>query len=174
MKKKTLLFYLVLFAGVQVFGQGDSWKKITSVPGCTARTYSVAFSINGKGYYGTGIDSVTNKENSDIWMYDSGQDSWTQVASLPVKSGASVYNVGRSAASAFTVNDMGYVVGGYSSDLNIFLKDVWEFDAATNTWTSKADFPGFARAYAIAVGSDMWGAGFYGTGFSFKQGAGWT
>lgn len=174
MKQTILLFILGFVLASAVFGQGDSWKKIASLPGCTARIYGVAFSINGQGYYGTGIDSTTHAENNDIWRYDSAADYWTQVSAVPVKSGSSIINAGRSGASAFTVGGKGYIIGGYNNGLGQYLKDVWEYNPSTNTWTAKAAFPGTARAYAVASSSEVFGKGYYGTGFYYTQGTGWA
>lgn len=174
MKQKILLFIMVFVLAAAGYSQGDSWKKIASLPGCTARTYGVAFSINGQGYYGTGIDSATQTENSDIWRYDSTADYWTQVSAVPIKSGSSLINAGRSGASAFAVGGKGYIIGGYNSSLGQYLKDVWEYNPATNTWTAKNAFPGTARAYAVASSSEVFGKGYYGTGFNYTQGTGWA
>lgn len=173
MKQKILLIVFLACIGVTGYSQGDTWKKIASLPGATARIYGIAFGVQGKGYFGTGIDSTTQTDNNNMWMYDSVANYWTQVSFIPVKYNNALYYYGRSGASAFTVNGDAYVIGGYCSTLGAYLKDVWKYDATANTWTAKKEFPGVGRAYAVAAGSDMFGKGFYGTGFRNTPGTGW-
>lgn len=173
MKQKILLIVTLAFTAVTGFSQGDTWKKIASVPGATARIYGIAFGVQDKGFFGTGIDSTTLTDNNDMWMYDSVANYWTQISFVPVKYNNTQYYYGRSGASAFTINGEAYVIGGYCNALADYLTDVWKYDATANTWTAKKQFPGVGRAYAVAVGSDMFGKGFYGTGFRNIAGTGW-
>ena len=59
----------------------------------------------------------------------------------------------RSAAVAFTVNGKGYVGMGYSSVLNQYLDDIWEYDPQADKWTQIGVFPAAprfgARAYVV-------------------------
>lgn len=169
MKQIMLLCCLSGFFAINGISQGDSWKKIAPLPGCTARVYGLAFSLNGKGYYGTGVDTVTGRDNSDIWSYDSTTDYWTQVSSLPVKTSAGIIKAGRSGASAFTVNHLAFVTGGSCNSLGVYLKDVWRYNDTTNTWAARSDFPGVARRFAVAASSDGYNRGYFGTGFTLSK-----
>ena len=148
-KLLTILFLSLAFLGI---GQtGNFWTKLNDFGGLK-RERAVAFTIGDKAYAGTGVDTAEIVHN-DFWEYDPMTDAWTQVANLP----ASV----RRNAIAFAINDKGYVGTGIdSSEASAFgsstLSDFWSYDAALNTWTQKANFPGgngngiyFATAFSI-------------------------
>lgn len=112
---------------------------------------AVSFSIDGKGYVGTGY---SNK--NDFWEYDPNTDTWTQKADFP--------GVGRITAAGFAIEGKGYIGMGYTSTGGSIslLKDFWEYDPTTDTWTQKADFEGSFRSGA--VGFSINGKGYIGTG----------
>src|SRR5438874_968214 len=62
-------------------------------------------------------------------------NSWTQKANLAV---------GRDEAVSFTIGNKAYIGTGYQSG-SANLKDFWEYNQATDTWTQKADFAGSGR-----------------------------
>ena len=66
----------------------------------------------------------------------------------------------RTMAVAFTVGNTAYVGGGMLGQNP--LKDFWAYDAATDTWTRKADLPGGNRL--AAVGFSIGSKGYIGTG----------
>jgi len=124
-----------------------NWVSITSrdvdgnpigiFPG-TPRREAVAFSVNGKGYIGTGIDKDENLLD-DFWEYDTAKpvgERWSKVSSkFPGNE--------RQAAVAFAfdkdgdgINDVAYVGTGYDSlegeDHNN-LKDFYKFE--NDTWS---------------------------------------
>lgn len=68
--------------------------------------------------------------------------NWTRKADFP--------GTPRASATAFSIGQKAYVCFGRSGAYHDLLKDVWEYDATTDTWTQKADFPGKARAKAVA------------------------
>jgi len=55
----------------------------------------------------------------------------------------------------------GYIGTGFNSDFTP-VRDFWEYDPSTNSWTQKADFGGAARG--IAVGFSIGDRGYVGTG----------
>lgn len=59
---------------------------------------------------------------------------WTRLADFP--------GTPRASANAFSIGHKAYVCFGRSGPSTGLLKDVWEYDAITDTWTQKADFPG--------------------------------
>lgn len=134
MTKYIYLLGLFLFS-TQGFSQTQNfWTKKGDFSGLK-RERAVSFSINGKGYVGTGVDTA-DIVHKDFWEYDPNMDSWTQKADI-----ASV----RRNAIAFAINDKGYVGTGMdsvSASLGNTLADFWEFDPALNTWTAKTNFPG--------------------------------
>lgn len=139
--KQLLTIFLVCSVSF-IFGQTENfWTKKSDFAGLK-RERAVAFSANGFGFVGTGIDTAEIVHN-DFWKYDAALDSWSQVASLPGSE--------RRNAIAFSIGDYGYVGTGIStvnsSDPgSTKLSDLWEYNAVTNAWIQKSDFPGFAAA----------------------------
>lgn len=146
---KTIAF--ILFAQM-AFGQTQNFWTKKSDFGGLKRERAVAFTIGDKGYVGTGVDTAEVVHN-DFWAYDPAADTWAQVADLP----ASV----RRNAVAFSIQGFGYVGTGIDSVTAtapgaIILNDFWQYDATSNSWTQKANFPGsfnsgiyFATAFSI-------------------------
>ena len=64
--------------------------------------------------------------------------------------------------SGFSIGGKGYVGLGYVGSSSNPLKDLWEYDPVTDTWTQKANFGGAARYNA--VGFSVAGKGYVGTG----------
>lgn len=127
-----------------------NWKERSVFDG-TPRSNAISFTINGKGYMGTGYDG--DDYLSDFWEYNIEGDYWSQKANFP--------GVARSSASSFAIEDKGYVGVGY--DGNNELSDFWEYDTTTNSWTQKADFGGGLRRSAVSFGIN--GTGYLGTGY---------
>lgn len=90
-----------------------------------ARSYAVAFVIDGKGYVATGDRSGVT---SDYWVYDPGQDLWygdadddfTPLTSVHYGTGGS----SRSQAVSFSTGTRGFVVTGQSG--NSYFDDMYE------------------------------------------------
>ena len=103
----------------------------------TAGTYDVTLIVGGLG----GSDTLTKTNHVTVTAYP-GQGTWIQRASL----------VGppRAEAVTFSIGDKGYFGTGreFNGLIDIYYKDFWEWDQATNTWTQKADFGGTSRNYA--------------------------
>ncbi len=104
---------------------------------------------------GTGYDSATYKRNFSV--YNSSSDTWTQITSM---GGATGSGLSRDAASCFAIGNKGYVACGQNS--NPFNLDLWEYDAATDLWTQKANFGGTARR--SASGFELGGKGYVACG----------
>ena len=64
-------------------------------------------------------------------------------------------------STSFTLNNKIYVIGGFGNS-GATLKDVWQYDIATDTWLQKNDFAGAERYAAIAFVVD--GNAYVGTG----------
>ncbi|HEY8894572.1 MAG TPA: kelch repeat-containing protein [Niastella sp.] len=114
----------------------DNWTKTTSLPS-QPRNGCVAFSINGKGYIGTGYNDKLTMQ--DFWEYDPGLKTWTEKDPMP---GDARYD-----AAAFVINGKAYVCGGY--DGRKAFNDTWEFDPsqpAGSQWTERASFPRKTRS----------------------------
>lgn len=145
------------------------WTKLNDFSG-DARVDAVAFSINGKGYFGTGGKSAQWKKGQqdrgndllkDFWEYDPAKDSWTQKSDFP--------GTEREGAVGFSIGDKGYIGTGYDKRTQrACVKDFWEFNPVANSWTRKADYAGGPSHHGIgfsignkgyiglASGNDLW------------------
>ncbi|SMO51035.1 Kelch motif-containing protein [Gracilimonas mengyeensis] len=135
---------------------GD-WARISSYEGIP-RSNAVAFSIDGKGYVGTGYNGDQDDDQDrlkDIWEFDPEMNFWTQKADFP--------GIPRNSAVAFVADGKGYVGTGYNDDVDgYYLRDFWAYDPATNSWDSVAAFGGSARYGAVAFALNN--KGYVGTG----------
>jgi N-acetylneuraminic acid mutarotase len=101
------------------------------------------------------------KWKKDLWAYDMNTHTWTDKANYP---GSDTYE-GTSAATA----TKGYIMGGQSGvDANQFVvvhAENWEYNFANDTWTKKANTPGWPRhrGCSFAVGDKI----YFGTGETF-------
>jgi N-acetylneuraminic acid mutarotase len=160
MKNLNRLFLLVLllpvaalFSGCSTSTDWGDWVSVSDFSGAT-RGDAVSFVIGDKGYVFGGYNGKIRF--SDLWMFDSQNDTWTEMADLATFGGAA-----RNSASAFAIGTNGYI--GLGFDGNDYLKDFWQYNSLTNTWVRKADFGGTARYGAIAFALD--GKGYMGTGY---------
>jgi N-acetylneuraminic acid mutarotase len=110
------------------------------------------FTINNKGYFGTGKSGNKYPPYSDFWQYDFDRDQWQQKSTFG--------GAGRYGAVGFSIGKKGYIVTGCAVDFN--QSDLWEYDTDSNTWSKKKDFPGDGRIYA--VGFSINGKGYVATG----------
>lgn len=124
------------------------WAKKADVFGFSlGRAAAQHFSLNGKIYVGGGVVQK-NVANNELVEYDPTNDMWISKGNLP---GAS----NRSEGINFVINGKGYIGLGCENWLTIsapynYLKDLWEYDVATDKWTQKANFPGDPRVEAIS------------------------
>lgn len=119
----------------------DRWDRIADFPG-NGRTASVAFSINGKGYVGTGFDG--DEKLKDFWEYDPTANTWTRKDDF--LGGARYKAVG------FSIDNYGYIGTGYGDDL-VDKIDFYRFDpsaASGNQWIKVQSIGGSKRRGATA------------------------
>lgn len=119
------------------------WTQVSSlivnaVP--VNRRMAVAFSVNGKGYVGSGLDYHLNFHN-DFYCYDPATDTWKKIADLP--------GAPRARATAFGLDNVqkGYVIGGCGNN-NTYFSDVYTYNPASDSWTQGQDLPYDRRAGA--------------------------
>lgn len=105
-----------------------------------SRNGAVAFSINGKGYVGTGYDGENYLK--DFWEYDPKANSWTKIADFP--------GVARRNAVAFVIDNVAYVGTGEDYE-DVKLGDFYKFDGTS--WTPSPGI-GYPRAEACAFVHD--------------------
>ncbi len=135
------------------------WGRGAVVPSAppyqsSGRVGAFSFAINGKGYVGAGLPAF-NGNGNDVWQYDPATLTWSQVSNFP---GAARYY-----SASFVINNDAYVcTGNTDGDFYNDVKENWQYDQTTNTWIQKTNFPGKARAAAVAGAIN--GMGYVGTG----------
>ena len=116
--------------------------------GPISRRSPVIFVINDVLYAGLGVTSryvPTGSYLNDFWKYNAQTSTWTRLNNFPGSL--------RGGQVSFVANGKGYMGLGYQvttgsfSDA-LYMKDLWEYDPTSDTWSSKADFPGSARSDA--------------------------
>ncbi len=160
MKAFIFPILITVFVQASLAQSGNYWTQKTSLP-AAVREVAVGFSINGKGYVGTG-----NKDGGnllwDFWQYDPVLDSWAQKADFP----PAMDSIGRQMSSGFSIGDKGYICAGAGMDTvtnnAIMYSDLWEYDSGANSWSQKASLPGVERGYHVSFSIN--GKGYVGTG----------
>ncbi|MBX2924332.1 MAG: hypothetical protein KF746_19175 [Chitinophagaceae bacterium] len=131
-------------------GANGSWTQRVSMSG-EKRSGAVAFVHDNKAYVVTGVYSGGTVNDFNVFdpAKPEGQ-AWTQLRKISNVSDESYdddYNIVRSKAVAFVMNNKAYVATGQSGSV---YKDTWEYDFTTDTWKSKTAFEGVARLGACA------------------------
>jgi len=98
----------------------DLWSKVTDEFPGVARYGAVAFTVNDKGYVGTGLADNT-VYLKDFYCYDPSTSKWTTSTSF---GGTKRYE-----AVSFVIDNVAYVVTGTKSSK---VYDFWKYDATTN------------------------------------------
>lgn len=115
----------------------NQWNQKASLP--IACVYATAFSINSKGYIGTGAGGVDVNGNitggtlKKFYEYDPIKDTWTQISN-------NYPGTSRLGAMSFVNNNTAYVVGGRTiatttngvSNSTSYPKDFYSYDG--NSW----------------------------------------
>lgn len=151
-------------------GQSSAYWTQKANFGGGAREYGVGFSIEDKGYLGTGAiwkNGRWYKLCNDFWEYDPVTDVWAQKADFG--------GTARYGAVGFSIDKMGYVGTGMSNGFfisyNVLNRDFWGYDPKENTWTQKSDFGGTVRWRA--TGFSLQGKGYVGTGYDEGKHGAW-
>lgn len=123
----------------------ENGDPIATFPG-VGRISAVGFSVDGKGYVGTGYNNDiedTDEELADFYEYDPSTNTWTQIADF----GGGI----RYSAVAFSVAGKGYVGTGYDGSS---YKDFWSYDPSADSWSVVESGFGSKRegAYAFTIG----------------------
>ena len=149
--KKYYFSIICLFIVAAVSGQ-YTWSVKDTFPG-SGRRMAAGLNISGKAYIiGGNISSTPFTTTNDVWEYDPSSDSWTQKANFPT-------NI--ATASYFTINNVGYVVGGSTSAGNA-VSTTRQYNASNDSWSTKASFPenGISGAFQFVLNN----LGYVGTG----------
>ncbi len=138
MKGKRYIVFLIaaiLLAGCQREPEVQlNVRECAPLPAGDRASASVCV-LNGKAYVFAGRDK-NGKYLNDLWQYDPKTDTWTDLGTTPmkprVKCVCAVYE------GALYIG-LGFGKGGvYANDS--YLRDWWQWDAGTNTWTQLADY----------------------------------
>lgn len=154
---RILLFLvgLIVFILTTPVGAQGSWSQMQALPAsAAARDRAVGYSINGKGYVALGWDANNTYYRSN-WEFDPGNNSWTQMADLPV-----TYTE-RCRSFSFVIG--GKAIIGTGTDGASYLIGVFSFDPLSNSWVQLSNFPGGARygASAFTIGQKGYVMGGY-------------
>ena len=145
----------------------DAWSRIQDFQGIhdeRTNITSVGFSINGKGYIGTGTDNGSNNWYDDFWEYSPGGDTWTQRADFG--------GGPRACCVGFELNGLGYIGCGYRYYYSAnpgLKKDFWEYDPDVDAWNGPIippdSFVPRPRACRFVIGDKAYiiGGRWYGT-----------
>lgn len=123
--------------------------------GGVARYGAVGFSLNNKGYIGTGWNGTDYL--SDFWAYDPQLNSWTSIANFGGE--------GRSEAFTFVIGSSVYVGGGNHENN---LADLWEYNTVSNAWVAKARSP-LPAQFSHSVAFSIENNGYVGTGWGHNN-----
>jgi hypothetical protein len=137
------------------------WEQRGNIPG-GGRSFAFAFTIANIGYVGGGNGAAGgySPARQDFYRYNSGTNTWTARANLPVA------NRGASATFATTVG--GYVIGGSPTPgfSNTSNNTCMRYEPGTNTWnTSIANIPTTSNRLMFAFGYTVGANGFVTCGF---------
>ena len=126
----------------------DTWTRMADFPG-KGRVCPSTFVI---GIYAYVVCGAQNNYGYDMvtecWQYNSLTNIWTQKHDFT--------GLSRYCAASFAIGGHGYLGTGYDTipSATPVLRDFWEYDTATDTWTQKNNFGGISRYLALgfAVG----------------------
>src|SRR3989344_6071306 len=136
----------------------DKWTQKTNFGGIERRgATGVSITTSGRGYIGTGSDSMEINLYKDFWEYNPTTDAWTQKTDFG--------GVARNLATSFAIGSKGYL--GTGQGASSLLRDFWTYDSTTDKWTQKADFGGTARKGAVGFSIDD--RGYTGTGSNTRD-----
>jgi len=144
----------------------NSWSYLpnfvdTSYPG-DATYLKYAFSANGKGYSGFGLDRwQSSSPTTEFYEYDPVSNKWSE------KKSYLYYNGAKTGLTAFCLKDKIYVGMGRSTN-DAVSGDLHEYDPKTLTWNDVASIPGIERTDAFSCATST--KGYVGLGFKYYRG----
>lgn len=131
----------------------NKWTQKANFAG-PQRSFAAGFSMNGKGYIGTGaILSTVTTSYKDFWEYDPVNDTWVRKNDFP--------GTERDQAVGFSIGSKGYIGTGSTGNGEGF-DDFWEYDSGTGEWRKHVNITMGVRRFA--VGFTIGSKGYVGTG----------
>jgi hypothetical protein len=132
----------------------NTWTRKSDFQGLK-RQDAASFSINGKGYLGSGLSGLNNPTR-DFWKYDPVTDVWSAIQSLPEENATLV---------GFNIGAKGYLGGGTGSFPYSYTNHFLEYNPDTDTWTQAKPLNNAIPRYA-GIGFSIGNVGYFGTGFN--------
>jgi N-acetylneuraminic acid mutarotase len=131
----------------------DTWEEKAPFPGL-GRGVAVCFTIGTVAYVGTGenYDNQNYQILDDFWSYDQSNNTWTQIASLPVALVGAV---------AFGAAGKGFV--GSGNDGTDLVNTFFTYDPVEDAWTQIEDLPREIPT-TLATGFAIRNQGYFGMG----------
>lgn len=123
----------------------QTWVQLPDLPG-TPRDDAASFSMIGKVFVGTGLDTSFALRN-DWFAFDEWSSTWDTVAPLPA--------TGRQYCSTFQVDGYAYLFGGI--DGNGPLNELWRYDPMNDTWEQRASLPAPGRYASTTMDDSQFG-----------------
>jgi hypothetical protein len=143
--KKFVIGFMLFLLSPHVTAQ-DYWFPRDTVKG-PPKSAIAATSFQNIGLIIGGLDEFGFKRK--MYSYSPFQDDWDEQVSL---GGISGEGLERGSACAFTLShenmQKAYVCLGQTQTV-AYMKDLWEFNPQTETWSQKANFSGSARRQAV-------------------------
>lgn len=119
----------------------NEWSEMVGFGG-NKRRDATSFIIDNTVYLGTGASNGIYL--NDFWKFDPTSEVWTRLQDLDEDSD---YNIKRSNAVGFSINGLGYIVGGYASGA---ISSTWEYDPTSDTWEEITSLEATARQDALS------------------------
>lgn len=146
---KFIIGFILFLLSPRVSAQ-DYWFPRDTVKG-SPKSAIAATSFQNIGLIIGGLDQFGFKRK--MYSYSPFQDDWDEQVSL---GGISGEGLERGSACAFTLThenmQKAYVCLGQTQTV-AYMKDLWEFNPQTETWSQKANFSGSARRQAVCFTS---------------------
>ena len=134
------------------------WTEKAAFPG-VGRANATGFAIGSKIYVGLGTNYDANRKADtyiDFYEYDPTTDKWAKKADFT--------GGGRDQPASFVIGTKGYLGTGNSDPFTAasVTNDFYEYNPATDKWTSKASLTGVARCRSFGFAVN--GKGYIGAG----------
>ena len=165
MRNKLYALLLQAILPCMLFAQVENYSFTKMAP-CPEGAYApVTFTIGDSIYVMGGVlGNFLNPPlhlTQHVWLYNVATNTWTQQGDFP---GLATYQ-----GSAFVLNGYGYIVNGFDSTEsgNPAGSELWQYNPQTDTWVTKASFPGSARYCTSSFALNN--KGYVGLGYSPLQ-----
>ncbi len=128
----------------------NSWKQMNNCPAGNVEGMA-AFTIGNHAYIGGGWNG--SNDLTSFWEYDSTNDSWTPIASIPVTNGLG------GTARSFVIGSRAFICEGTDGSGSSTISSGYEYDTITKGWSvfTNMSANGIARYYSVAFAIGSYG-----------------